>query len=223
MEVRVVPRSSSHAPPPRRPPRHAAASRRPRNARHRTSPCHLSESLAARAAANGRARAGHGLSHPRTDAGRRPRRAGRHPRRRPLRVGGPPPRPHHLPALRDDRRHRRLPPGHARREAAAGHGVSGAGASPLPVGVVPSVPAGRMTHLISRRTLLTGAAGLGAIVLAGRAGGARWAARAAAAPAKIPVVAAENFYGDVVGQIASDRVLLTSIISDPNVDPHEYE
>ncbi|HLY22898.1 MAG TPA: zinc ABC transporter substrate-binding protein [bacterium] len=80
-----------------------------------------------------------------------------------------------------------------------------------------------MTHRISRRTLLTGAAGLGAIVLAGRAGGARWAARAAAAPAKIPVVAAENFYGDVVGQIAGDRVLLTSIISDPNVDPHEYE
>jgi zinc/manganese transport system substrate-binding protein len=79
-----------------------------------------------------------------------------------------------------------------------------------------------MTHRISRRTLLTGAAGLGAILLAGRAGGARWAARAAAAPAKIPVVAAENFYGDVVGQIAGDHVLLTSIISDPNADPHEY-
>jgi zinc/manganese transport system substrate-binding protein len=45
---------------------------------------------------------------------------------------------------------------------------------------------------------------------------------AAAAPARIPVVAAENFYGDVVGQIAGDHVLLTSIISDPNADPHEY-
>lgn len=79
-----------------------------------------------------------------------------------------------------------------------------------------------MTRYISRRALLTGAAGLGAIAPAGRAGGARWAARAAAAPAKIPVVAAENFYGDVVGQIAGDHVLLTSIISDPNADPHEY-
>jgi len=37
------------------------------------------------------------------------------------------------------------------------------------------------------------------------------------------VVAAENFYADVVGQIAGDHVTITSIISDPNVDPHEYE
>ena len=39
----------------------------------------------------------------------------------------------------------------------------------------------------------------------------------------IVVVAAENFYGDIVGQIAGDDVRVTSIISDPNVDPHEYE
>ena len=39
----------------------------------------------------------------------------------------------------------------------------------------------------------------------------------------IVVVAAENFYGDIVGQIAGDHVRVTSIISDPNVDPHEYE
>ncbi|HEV2282204.1 MAG TPA: zinc ABC transporter substrate-binding protein [bacterium] len=79
-----------------------------------------------------------------------------------------------------------------------------------------------MTHSIRRRTLLTGAAGLGASLLTGRPGGAPWLSRAAAAPARFPVVAAENFYGDVVGQIAGDHVLLTSIISDPNADPHEY-
>ncbi len=45
----------------------------------------------------------------------------------------------------------------------------------------------------------------------------------AAPPARIGVVAAENFYADIVGQIAGDRVRLTSILSDPNVDPHEYE
>jgi len=45
----------------------------------------------------------------------------------------------------------------------------------------------------------------------------------AAPPSRIVVVAAENFYADIVGQIAGDHVKLTSILSDPNVDPHEYE
>lgn len=40
---------------------------------------------------------------------------------------------------------------------------------------------------------------------------------------RIPVVAAENFYGDVVAQLGGDHVSVTSIISDPNVDPHAYE
>ena len=39
----------------------------------------------------------------------------------------------------------------------------------------------------------------------------------------INVVAAENFYGDIVKQIGADRVAVTSILSDPNVDPHTYE
>jgi zinc/manganese transport system substrate-binding protein len=73
-----------------------------------------------------------------------------------------------------------------------------------------------VTHHISRRALLRGAAGLAPFVLLSRG------IPAAAAPARIPVVAAENFYGDVIGQIAGDHVLLTSIISDPNADPHEY-
>jgi zinc/manganese transport system substrate-binding protein len=46
--------------------------------------------------------------------------------------------------------------------------------------------------------------------------------QAPAAPV-IGVVAAENFYGDVVQQIAGNHVKVTSILSDPNVDPHEYE
>ncbi|HEV2439303.1 MAG TPA: zinc ABC transporter substrate-binding protein [bacterium] len=74
-----------------------------------------------------------------------------------------------------------------------------------------------MTRLISRRALLRGTAGLAPFVLLSRG------IPAAAAPARIPVVAAENFYGNVVGQIAGDHVLLTSIITDPNADPHEYE
>ncbi len=39
----------------------------------------------------------------------------------------------------------------------------------------------------------------------------------------VAVVAAENFYGDIARQIGGDRVSVTSIMSDPNIDPHEYE
>jgi zinc/manganese transport system substrate-binding protein len=39
----------------------------------------------------------------------------------------------------------------------------------------------------------------------------------------INVVAAENFYGDVVKQLGGSHVAVTSILSNPNVDPHEYE
>jgi zinc/manganese transport system substrate-binding protein len=40
---------------------------------------------------------------------------------------------------------------------------------------------------------------------------------------KLQVVAAENFYGDMVSQIGGTHVQVLSIVSDPNVDPHEYE
>ena len=46
---------------------------------------------------------------------------------------------------------------------------------------------------------------------------------AGAAAAKVGVVAAENFYGNIVQQVGGERVSVTSILSDPNVDPHEYE
>ena len=39
----------------------------------------------------------------------------------------------------------------------------------------------------------------------------------------VNVVAAENTYGDLVQQIASIHAHVLSVISDPNVDPHEYE
>ncbi|WP_376795273.1 metal ABC transporter solute-binding protein, Zn/Mn family [Thermogemmatispora sp.] len=40
---------------------------------------------------------------------------------------------------------------------------------------------------------------------------------------KLAIVAAENFYGDLARQLGGDRVSVTSILSDPNIDPHEYE
>ncbi len=39
----------------------------------------------------------------------------------------------------------------------------------------------------------------------------------------INVVAAENFYGNIVQQLGGKHVAVTSVLSDPNVDPHEYE
>ncbi len=44
-----------------------------------------------------------------------------------------------------------------------------------------------------------------------------------AAAATVSVVAAENFYGDIVSQIGGAHVSVVSVMSDPNVDPHEYE
>jgi len=46
---------------------------------------------------------------------------------------------------------------------------------------------------------------------------------ARAASGKIAVVAAENFYGDVAQQIGDDRVSVTSIMSNPDQDPHLFE
>jgi zinc/manganese transport system substrate-binding protein len=40
---------------------------------------------------------------------------------------------------------------------------------------------------------------------------------------KIVVVAAENFYGDVAQQIGGDRVSVTSVLGNPDQDPHLFE
>jgi zinc/manganese transport system substrate-binding protein len=40
---------------------------------------------------------------------------------------------------------------------------------------------------------------------------------------KIKVVAAENFYGEVAKAVGGDRVEVTSILDNPDVDPHDYE
>jgi zinc/manganese transport system substrate-binding protein len=49
------------------------------------------------------------------------------------------------------------------------------------------------------------------------------ASAARAADGQIAVVAAENFYGDVARQIGGDRVAVTSIMSNPDQDPHLFE
>ena len=39
----------------------------------------------------------------------------------------------------------------------------------------------------------------------------------------VSVVAAENFWGSIASQLGGDRATVTSIIANPNVDPHAYE
>ena len=50
-----------------------------------------------------------------------------------------------------------------------------------------------------------------------------WVLPAAAGGSTLSVVAAENVYGDIVEQIGGAHVSVTSILSDPNADPHLYE
>ena len=40
---------------------------------------------------------------------------------------------------------------------------------------------------------------------------------------KLQVVASEDFWGSIASQLGGDRVTVTSIITNPNADPHDYE
>jgi zinc/manganese transport system substrate-binding protein len=72
------------------------------------------------------------------------------------------------------------------------------------------------------RTLL----GFLALIVVMVAAGILLAARGSSSPPRggsLRVVAAENFYGDIVAQIGGRDVSVTSILSDPNADPHLFE
>jgi len=45
----------------------------------------------------------------------------------------------------------------------------------------------------------------------------------AASGGRPSVVATENFWGSIASQLGGDRVTVTSIIDNPNADPHDYE
>lgn len=48
-------------------------------------------------------------------------------------------------------------------------------------------------------------------------------ASAAGAPRTLSIVAAEDFWGSIVSQLAGRVGRVTSLVSDPNADPHDYE
>ena len=84
---------------------------------------------------------------------------------------------------------------------------------------MPTPTSRRLTALISG-TCLALLAGCGSSSDSDNDGSASASPAAASA---VPVVASTNVYGDIVKQIGGDKVAVTSIISDPDQDPHSYE
>ncbi|MGW4490824.1 metal ABC transporter solute-binding protein, Zn/Mn family [Streptomyces sp. NPDC004376] len=84
-----------------------------------------------------------------------------------------------------------------------------------------------MSTLSSRHaTLLVAGASLALVAGCGNSSDAKSdgnATTASAASSKVTVVASTNVYGDIARQIGGDKVDITSIISDPDQDPHSYE
>jgi zinc/manganese transport system substrate-binding protein len=70
----------------------------------------------------------------------------------------------------------------------------------------------RLTHAVVGLVAV-----LGCLVLAG------CASSASTANSKIPVVAAENFWGNITSQLGGNAVSVTSLITNPNADPHLFE
>lgn len=62
-----------------------------------------------------------------------------------------------------------------------------------------------------------------ALLLAGGAIGVSTVGAAATGSNRLQVVAAENFWGSIASQLGGDRVRVTSVITSPATDPHDYE
>ena len=79
--------------------------------------------------------------------------------------------------------------------------------------------------MIPRRWSLRATAGaaLLLVAVAAAACGSGSAASPAAANGKIQVTAAENFWGSIASQLGGDKVAVTSIITNPDTDPHDYQ
>lgn len=81
-------------------------------------------------------------------------------------------------------------------------------------------PAARRRRALAAALLALGSPVLAACGLGSPPGPARPAGPGGAV---VDVVAAENFWGSIVSQIGGSHARVTSIIDNPNVDPHSYE
>jgi zinc/manganese transport system substrate-binding protein len=78
-------------------------------------------------------------------------------------------------------------------------------------------------HRRSGSALVAVIAGLLALLSFPTAAGASSTTAPKAGPTRINVVAAENFWGSIVRQLAGSHATVTSIITNPATDPHSYE
>jgi zinc/manganese transport system substrate-binding protein len=60
-------------------------------------------------------------------------------------------------------------------------------------------------------------------LVAGACASGRSPSSTASSNGKLRVVAAENFWGSIAAQLGGEKVTVTSIISNPDTDPHDYE
>ena len=74
-----------------------------------------------------------------------------------------------------------------------------------------------------RNLRTTACAALLLVVVATAACGSGSSASPAAANGKIQVTAAENFWGSIASQLGGNKVAVTSIITNPDTDPHTYQ
>ncbi|WP_406495990.1 zinc ABC transporter substrate-binding protein [Streptomyces sp. NBC_01604] len=84
---------------------------------------------------------------------------------------------------------------------------------------MPSSPSRRLAALLTGASLAL-LAGCGNSSDSGSDGSS---AQEPVASSKVTVVASTNVYGDIVEQIGGTKVAVTSLISDPDQDPHSYE
>lgn len=80
--------------------------------------------------------------------------------------------------------------------------------------------------VIRKFPLITGIAVLSSVFLLSACGATSNTANSTSktsSTSKIKIVAAENFYGEVAKAVGGDRVDVTSILDNPNTDPHDFE
>ncbi|RLU81789.1 ABC transporter substrate-binding protein [Streptomyces griseocarneus] len=97
---------------------------------------------------------------------------------------------------------------------------------------MPTAATSRIPRPCARTVLVTAVAALTAMTAAAcstssssgsKASGGTSAAGGSGPGKKIQVVAAENFWGSIAGQLGGDHAHVTSIIANPDTDPHDYE
>ncbi|WP_045877299.1 zinc ABC transporter substrate-binding protein [Pseudofrankia sp. DC12] len=84
-----------------------------------------------------------------------------------------------------------------------------------------ALPSGVTRGRLARR--VAGAAALVALALAGCSTSSGDKGSGASAATGVNVVAAENFWGSLATQLGGPHVKVTSIIDNPDADPHDYE